>query len=377
MRPLDQLHDIYADPHTYARRWKERTGGRIVGCLGLDIPEEMILAAGMLPVQVKAHPEASLTAVASYCEGSSGPILASLTTRLLDGTYDYLDYLAIATRPAFYSEIHAFLRELKKIQPERVKPGITLVDLHHEERASTHIFDRQTFSLFRSQLETWSSRHISDADLNQAIASVNYNRRLAGQVNELRRQVPPKLGGSDALAILESAFIMDKGEYAALLEKWLAEAAQLPPVSGVPVIYSGSDTDTLQTYQCIEAGGVVIIADDQNVGCRRIEGAVEKSDDPQEALLQRYWHRAPSPSAFHTPQRAGYLQGLSTASGARGVIFHILAVDHPTAWDFPTLRDTLAADNMAYLALTQQPYKQLNTDELTRQVADFAATLTS
>lgn len=377
MRPLEQLHDIYTDPHTYARRWKERTGGRVVGCLGLDIPEEMILASGMLPVQVKAAPEASLAAVAPYCEGSSGPILSSLTARLLDGTYDYLDYVAIATRPAFYSEIHAFLRELKKVQPELVKPEITLVDLHHEERASTHTFDRQTFSLFRSQLETWSNRRISDADLNQAIASVNHNRGLAGQVNELRRQAPPKLVGSDALAVLESAFLMDKGEYAALLENWLEDTAQLLPVSGVPVIYSGSDTDTLQTYQCIEAGGVVIIADDQNAGSRRIEGAVKESDDPQEALLQRYWHRAPSPSAFHTCQRADYLQELSTASGARGVIFHILAVDHPSAWDFPTLRETLAARNMAYLALTQQPYKQLNVDELSSQVANFAATLKS
>lgn len=375
MQSLQQLQDIYANPQHYARHWKERTGGKIVGCLGLDIPEEMVLASGMLPVQVQAAPQASLAAIAPYGEGSSGPVLSSLAARLLDGSYDYLDYLAIATRPHFYSEIYAFLRELKKAQPELVKPEITLVDLHHEERASTHEFNRQTFSLFRSQLEAWSNQRISDADLSQAIASVNHIRRLLNQVNSLRRQDQIKLSGSDALAIIESAFLMDKREYLILLEDYLAEAAQLPSISGMPVIYSGSNTHSLAIYQGIEAGGVVIIADDQNAGSRRIEVVVEEAGNPQEALLQRYWHRAPTSATSHTEQRADYLQSLHNSSAAQGVIFYILAADHPSAWDLPVLRDRLTASNITHLALSHQPFNQQATDELTSQVAQFVASL--
>ena len=375
MSILQQLHVIYAKPQHYARHWKERTGGKIVGCLGLDIPEEMVLASGMLPVQVQAAPEASLAAIAPYGEGSSGPVLSSLTARLLDGSYDYLDYLAIATRPHFYSEIYAFLRELKKAHPERVKPEITLVDLHHEARDSTLEFNRQTFALFRSQLEAWSNQRISDTDLSQAIASNNHIRRLLSRVNDLRKQDPVKLSGSDALVIIESAFLLDKTEYAALLENYLADAEQLAPISGVPVIYSGSNTHSLTVYQCIEAGGVVIIADDQDAGSRRIEVAVEESGNPQEALLQRYWHRAPTSSTSHTEQRADYLRCLHDSTAAQGVIFYTLAADHPSAWDFPVLRERLTASDIAHLALNHQPFNQQATDEVTGQVAQFVATL--
>ena len=42
---------MIADRHEYARRWKERTGGRVLGYFEPYFPEELAYAAGMLPVR--------------------------------------------------------------------------------------------------------------------------------------------------------------------------------------------------------------------------------------------------------------------------------------------------------------------------------------
>ena len=48
MDVMQPFYDICADPKAYARSWKARTGGKVVGTLCSYAPEELILAAGML-----------------------------------------------------------------------------------------------------------------------------------------------------------------------------------------------------------------------------------------------------------------------------------------------------------------------------------------
>ena len=51
MEALQQLKDIAANPKAYARAWKEKTGGKVVGHFCSYTPEEIITAAGALPVR--------------------------------------------------------------------------------------------------------------------------------------------------------------------------------------------------------------------------------------------------------------------------------------------------------------------------------------
>ena len=47
---LDGFIRVAADPYTSLAEWKARTNGKIVGCVPMHIPEEIIHAAGLLPV---------------------------------------------------------------------------------------------------------------------------------------------------------------------------------------------------------------------------------------------------------------------------------------------------------------------------------------
>ena len=51
---MDKFKRLIAERHEYARNWKARTGGQVVGWYEPYFPEELAYAAGMLPVRLLA-----------------------------------------------------------------------------------------------------------------------------------------------------------------------------------------------------------------------------------------------------------------------------------------------------------------------------------
>ena len=47
---FDQFKNWYEKRHDYARDWKARTGGQVVATMCTYTAEELLMAAGMLPV---------------------------------------------------------------------------------------------------------------------------------------------------------------------------------------------------------------------------------------------------------------------------------------------------------------------------------------
>ena len=44
--------DIVTNRHAYAKDWKARTSNKILGCFCTYVPEELVYAAGILPVRI-------------------------------------------------------------------------------------------------------------------------------------------------------------------------------------------------------------------------------------------------------------------------------------------------------------------------------------
>ncbi|MDO8635519.1 MAG: 2-hydroxyacyl-CoA dehydratase family protein, partial [Dehalococcoidia bacterium] len=49
---LENFHQVVKNRHRYAKEWKTRTGGKVVGCFCSYVPEEILYAAGILPVRL-------------------------------------------------------------------------------------------------------------------------------------------------------------------------------------------------------------------------------------------------------------------------------------------------------------------------------------
>ena len=92
---FDQFKEIYTDRHEYAKAWKEKTGGKVLGYFCTYVPEEILYAANILPVRILgSHEPQDVTEphiFAMFC-----PFCRDCLAQGLKGRYDYLDGIMIA-----------------------------------------------------------------------------------------------------------------------------------------------------------------------------------------------------------------------------------------------------------------------------------------
>jgi benzoyl-CoA reductase subunit C len=46
---MEEFHQIVKSPHGFAQSWKAKTGGKVLGYICSNLPEELMYAAGVLP----------------------------------------------------------------------------------------------------------------------------------------------------------------------------------------------------------------------------------------------------------------------------------------------------------------------------------------
>ena len=87
---ISSLADITEDPYKRARDWKEATGGKVIGCFPMHIPEEIISAAGMLPVTLLGN-EKKISFADEYLQPSVCHLARGNLGLALRGDLNFLD----------------------------------------------------------------------------------------------------------------------------------------------------------------------------------------------------------------------------------------------------------------------------------------------
>lgn len=382
---LERLHAQYRDPHRAARAWKAG-GGRIVGYLCDNVPTELIEAAGFLPVRVGGDPEGSLEAVRRYVDGLFQPtrrigFAESMLARLLDGTYDYLDYMIVPHNRHAVQAIYQELLRAGSTYPELRLPTLHLLDKSWLPFYASEAFNRDRLHELKLALEGWAGRPITGDALSEAIAGGNEQRALLAEVAALRAADPPRLSGVDALAVVGSSMTMPRSEHVVLLRALLSEADALPPRDGVRVFVGGSPHDHSTVYEIIEACGagescgVTIIAEDHCWGARAADWSVRTDLDPLEALASRF-HQQPACSiAFPMSVTVDRCVRRAALAQADAAIFFDLEHEMAQVWETPDEIRGLAEHGVPSLHLSEQPYRIADPAGLRARIDAFLAPL--
>ena len=95
MSAIEKFRQWTDNKHEYAKDWKKKTGGKVVGTLCTYVPEEILYAAGMLPVRMFGSHETPMFAQAHIFDMFC-PFSRDVLDQALRGRADYLDSLVIA-----------------------------------------------------------------------------------------------------------------------------------------------------------------------------------------------------------------------------------------------------------------------------------------
>jgi len=346
---LKRLLEKRDDPYSWAREWKERTGGKVLGFFCCLAPEEMIHAAGALPVRITGENRAiskSGAHLQSYCCSLARTGL----DMALEGELSFMD----GTVFVHTCDTMMRLSDIWRLNAGFAVHGDIVLPVRFEG-PSAHEYAFSELSHFKRKMEEYLGP-IDDDALNESIKLYNKNRRLLAEFYALRLENPGLVSCDEALWIVTSSALMEKSEHNVILEEILADlkssGAGSEPNGRVRLFGIGSVMDQWDFLKMVEDVGGTIVDDDFCNGRRYFDTEAPEGIDPVESITERLWERQSCPCKHRTDRdRAACLAGRVAASKARGVIFWLFKFCEPHAFDYPHIKKALDAQGVPSLNL--------------------------
>jgi len=344
MQLFEPFHHAVLDRHQYAKNWKARTRGKVVGYFCTYVPEEIIYAAGMLPVRIIGHSE-SQTITDEYCSRNKWcPFSRNCLAEGLRGHYDYLDGLVLGASCFHTQEVFAawvkhlpvpFWHYLFVPGSIQSRSGNTVVTGEFEE--------------FKEGLEKWAGKPITVDLLDRSIETYNRSRQLMKDLYALRTSAPPMLSGAEAMETVLASQLMDKAEYNEILTRVISglpdHKNRINP--GIRLMILGSEDNDIELLRAIESWGANIVIDDHCVGSRYFWGDVPPEGDRLGALASRYLQRPPCPTKdFPERRRLPHILKLAEAYNIQAAVIILQKFCEPHQFDTPLIESALKKLNI-------------------------------
>jgi benzoyl-CoA reductase subunit C len=353
MEKLTELRNTAADPYTYAKKYKEESGKKVVGYFCSYAPEELIYAAGALPLRMFGTNESihlADTHLQSYCCSFVRGILEeALSDRLnfVDGvifphTCDSFQRLSDIWRLNITGQFH-----LDIVLPVKL------------DTPSAKQYFIDVLEKLKKDLGKALGVEITDTMISNAIKTYNKIRGLMMRLYELRSNNPGILSGRDFHSIIKAAMTMERDNFVKLLAEIIGELEKAGNGKLKPgtkrLVLTGSVCSHPDIYDIIENSGGVVVWDDLCTGSRYFEGIIDEAAPPLVAIAQRYFSRTICP-AKHAglTERGQSLIRIVREHQADGVVFLLLKFCDPHAFDYPYIKEMLEAENIPCMLLDME-----------------------
>lgn len=346
---FDQFKNWYEKRHDYARDWKARTGGQVVATMCTYTAEELLIAAGMLPVRVLgAHEPQNVTE--PHIFGMFCPFCRDSLAQGLLGRYDYCEGVTLTQSCIQYRQTFSSWRSnVPTVQWDYFVPMPNEVQSQHARTA--HHAELQSFRVF---LQALTGKELTDEMLRESLAVVDENRRLLRELFEFRKATDPQVTGVEAIYASITAQFVDKREHNAELKRVLAKLPTrgLSRPEGVRFMTIGSENDDIAFMAMVESVGSTIVIDDQCSGTRYFWNESKPEDDVIKAIADRYCDRPACPTKdYPAHTRFDHVLGLAKEFNARAAIFLQQKFCDPHEGDYPDLKRHLESNGIPTLFL--------------------------
>jgi len=353
-----------------AEAWKSE-GKRVIGWMCNYLPEEIIYAAGMLPIRVTGCDEEGLQLgdAQAYMSNATCSFVQTCFQLALQKRFAYLDG-CVSAMPC-----HSMIRMTELWRLYLPTPFVhTLAIPRAISKESLELFTRDVEE-FRQSLGRHFDTEITDESLRNAIAVYNETRSLLKQLYEFRKQEVPPVLGSEIQEVLNACQRMPRDRFNELLFAFLKEVRAMGPDAGPAdrkprLMLSGSIHNNSKFIKLIEDAGAVVVADELCSGTRYWWRDVNTDEPPVNALARRYLNIAPCGRMYPVSNRVNHVTSFIREYRVDGVVSEILQYCTSYQSDQPLLRAELEKQGIPMLDL-QVEYGSHGSGQVKTRVEAF------
>jgi benzoyl-CoA reductase/2-hydroxyglutaryl-CoA dehydratase subunit BcrC/BadD/HgdB len=326
----------------------------------VETPEEILLAAGLIPVRLFGNPTLSIDKAnehipPTHCvwarnilqqaiEGLGEDIKGVITTHGCDCTNREFDIWLECVSLEFLFFLNSPLKRNK-----------TAIKFFIDDLKELII-----------QLETHFKIKITQEKLSDAIKKMNKIRNLLKEISEYRHKLILK--GSEFHALMKEVQQKDKEVVIEILESTLKELKGKKPIISndlKKILLTGSVIDDTEFIKFIESLGFHIIIDDLCLGTKYFWNFIDESKEPLEAIAEYHINKPIYSTKFPSYKRFEILKDLAQKYKVEGVINIAQKFCEPVLYDHPYINKKFKELGIPYLFVemeyNRESYKQLAT----------------
>jgi len=334
-------------PLKKAREWKSKTGGKVVGHLVPDVPEEIIHAAGALPVALEGT-GVQITRAQAHIPGYTCNNAMAALELGLRGDLDVLDamvipYLCDTTRNLFHIWDHCFPKmnnEFLRL-PKRIGyPG-----------AESYL--RAEFTRFMEAMGNLTGSEVVESELTESLILYNKSRTRLREAYARHQRQPSVWTAERVQMLIGSSLRAPRADHLAWMDDlpWENNASE-DSESRMSLYVRGKIWDPPGILGILDSLGFQVVRDEVVTGFRSIAQDAALNGDPINALVKRHLAATPYPGYHLKPSELveRFVERVRE-SNARSVLFLNPKFCEAAAFDAPDFQEGLKKAGIPSLVL--------------------------
>lgn len=343
--PWGPFREVVKAPWEYARAWKDKTGGKVVAHLLPDVPEEIIHAAGALPIALEGagvHVSHAQAHIPGYtCSHAMGALELGFTGALDRVDAMVIPYVCDTTRNLFHIWSHCF--------PQMTNEFLRLPKRIDYPAAREYL--RSEFSRFLESMCKLTGK--ASPDLSSSVALYDNSRAQLRDAYARQRLQPDVWTAERVGLLLGSALRCPREDHVAWMEALPWNQASDHEIEGrIPVYVRGKVWDPPGILDLMDGLGFLLVHDEIVTGFRSIASDGEPGNDPLETLVNRHLSTVPY-AGYHLEPSEIVRRFVKRVrdSNASGVVFLNPKFCEAAAFDTPDFHKALDEQNIPSLIL--------------------------
>ncbi len=377
MAPLDYFRRVLAGEE----RAEElaRAKQPIVGTVCNFVPEEIVRAAGAIPVRVDSGSYEALAQADQALACDACPIVRATVGDVLRGAglLRRLDLLVIA------GSCDA-KRKMAELLADACPVHIMALPASKSEPLAREAWLDEVLAL-RDRVEELCGKRIGRAELRWAVELSNRRVRAFRRLHRLRAHHPPPLTGEQLFLIANASFADDAARWITQVELLCAELGEelgkrapgrAPGADGPRLLLTGAPLifPNFKLISLLERSGAVVVADDMCSATERLYHPVVASEWSELALLRAIADKALLPSTcpcfVGSADRVNRVRELAREFSVDGAVYHALRMCVAFDMEAKPVAEGLAEEGIPTLRL-QSDYTAEDEELLRTRIEAF------
>jgi benzoyl-CoA reductase/2-hydroxyglutaryl-CoA dehydratase subunit BcrC/BadD/HgdB len=353
-----------------------KNGGKVVATYCVFVPEEIVWAAGGIPVGLCAGAQFSVPLAESVLPRNTCALIKSSFGFKLGRICPYVQASHLIVGETTCDGKKKMFEILNQYQP------VYVMEVPNKKTERSRQLWLGEVVAFKDVIEKLTGNKVTGENLRQAIDMVNNRRRALQRLYNLRKVKPVPISGKDALLVTQVSFYDDAKRDTQMitalcdeLDKRVAAGQGVAPANAPRILVSGSPMaiPNWKLHHIIESAGAVVVCEESCTGTRFFSDLVEPVPGGLDVLINAVASRYMNiHCACFTPneERLDDIVRLAKEYQADGVVHYNLQFCHTYATEAAQVEKRLEKEGIPLLRI-ETDYSDEDTGQLKNRIEAF------